>query len=201
MTDVTDDERTWMPDPVSAEGEGATDISTTSTFAGAEGWANVNRAPHDRVSGVIFKRAANIRRVRYTLSDSEVSCQTSDTGLECPGQGEADVSWIFSEQPGSEEGILAGHTFRYFQDVELLPGASTEQIEYAEWDAVLYVVAGEGRLLHRPSSGSPNIVRPLRSSDAALIRGGELFAIANASDTARLRLIILGLVPSVAPRG
>jgi hypothetical protein len=201
MTGSSDDERPWMPEPVLADASSSADISSTGAFEGPEGRANVNRAPHDWVSGVAFKRAANVRRVRYTLRGEDVQHGAAPAVPEYQGTGMADVRWVFSEQPGSEEDLLAQHTFRYFQDVEFLPGASTEQRSFSEWDTVLYVIEGEGRLLHRPSAGSPNFVRPLRPFDAVLIRQRELFAIANASDTASLRLIILGLTsPETASR-
>jgi hypothetical protein len=201
MANTTDDEQPWMPEPVLADASVSTDISTTEAFAGHDGHANINRAPHDRISGVVFKRAANIRRVRYALGGDATEHATPSVAPEYQGTGKADVSWLFSEQPGSQEALLDGHTFRYLQDVELLPGASTEQSAHPERDTVLYIIAGEGRLLHRPSSGSPNLVRPLRPFDAVLIRGAELFGIANASDTESMRLLILALAPrDVAPR-
>jgi hypothetical protein len=200
MTGVTDDEQPWMPEPAPTDPAAAGDISSTIAFAGPAGRANINRAPQDRVSGVIYKRAANIRRVRYALVDVEAGNEEPVTAPEYQGAGEAYVRWVFSEQPGSEEALLDQHAFRYFQDVELLPGASTGERAHAGWDTVLYVIAGEGGLLHRPSTGSPNIARPLRPFDAVLIREQELFRITNGSDAAPLRLIILGLAPSGAAR-
>jgi hypothetical protein len=195
MTDMTDDERPWMPQPRVPDTSASTDISTTAAFAGPDGWANVNRAPHDRVSGVIFKRGANVRLVRYALGGEAVERATPAGVPEYTGTGEADVRWVFSEQSGSQENVLGAHAFRYFQDVELLPGAATEQSSSPEQDTLLYVISGEGRLLHRPSLGSPSFVRPLRPFDAVVIRSKEWFAIANVSDSAPLRLTILGLTP------
>ena len=137
MTGPTDDERPWMPEPVVADASASSDISSTGAFAGPEGRANINRAPHDWVSGVAFKRAANVRRVRYTLGGKDAEPSASPAMPDYQGAGEADVRWIFSEQPGSQENLLAQHTFRYFQDVEFLPGASTEQRAFSEWDTVI----------------------------------------------------------------
>ena len=47
-----DREQPWEPSPIPAE-----------DFHQDDDWVNINRAPHDEVSGVIYKRAANIKRV------------------------------------------------------------------------------------------------------------------------------------------
>ncbi|MGC9399527.1 MAG: cupin domain-containing protein [Anaerolineae bacterium] len=166
-----DHERPWEPEPIPAE-----------AFDQGDGWVNINRAPYDEISGVIYKRAANVKRVAYTPPDQSTSRQ---------GAGRAVVRWLFSEQPGTEEGLLAGATFTYLHDVTLDPTASTGMAAHAE-QRILYVIAGDGMLHHRPNDGSPIVTRPLRPGDAALIRAGEHHRIANVSEKV-LRLLILGL--------
>lgn len=186
MTKPTDNEQPEILEPISS-----------NAFTQPEGWANINRTPYDEVSGVIYKRAVNIKCVRYTMMPTG----TEPLCAEHTGKGEQDVRWVFSEQPGTEEGILASHTFRLLQDTELLPGAASQETAQSEQDTILYVLSGKGQLLHRPSPGSPNIVRPLRPFDAVLIRAKERFSIINTSETTPLRMIMLGLTPpEQAPR-
>lgn len=173
---MTERDEVWEPDPLPAE-----------TFH-ADDEININRAPHDRLSGVIFKRAMNIKRVRY--DPVEPAPEMPDPWQ---GAGEAVVRWLLSEQPGTEEHLLAGRAFSFLQDVRLSPGASTGQRAHEAHDTVVYVIAGAGQLRHRPTEGSPVIVRPLRPGDLALIAGTELFSIANTSESEPLHLITLGL--------
>ena len=167
-----------------------------------EQWANINRAPHDRVSGVVYKRAAHIKAVRYDLATAPphpTPCtrvegnRANEPSGSSPGQGNADIRWLFSEVAGTEEGLLRGRTFGYLQDLALEPGASTPETAQAERDTVIYVVAGRGELAHRPTTGSPRVVRPLRPGDAALIEAGELYSLSNAGIGPSMRLMILGL--------
>ncbi len=169
-------EKPWEPAPLPA-----------GQFHRPGRWANINRAPYDRLSGVIYKRAMNIKRVRYEPANPAPT-------MPAPWQGEgvAVVRWLFSEQPGTEEGLLDGTTFEFLHDTRLAPGASTGQHAHAGTDEVLYVIAGEGRLYHRPDESSPVVARPLRPGDAVLIRGGELHSVANTGE-AELHLMILGL--------
>ena len=168
-------EQPWEPEPLPAE-----EFHT-------EEWANINRAPYDEVSGVVYKRAANVKRVRYTPADPAPE-------LPEPFQGEGDtiVRWLFSEQQGTEEELLAGATFKFLHDTVLEPGAATGMQAHPA-DEIFYILSGEGLLHHRPTLGSPVITRPLRPGDAVLVRGGEYHRVANPSAEEGLRLIALGL--------
>ena len=170
-----DREQPWEPSPIPAE-----------DFHQDDDWVNINRAPHDEVSGVIYKRAANIKRVAYMPLHP-----APDLPEPLQGNGEAVVRWLFSEQPGTEERLLEGATFAYLQDVTLEPATSTGMTSQSE-HCIFYVVAGHGQLQHRPDDGSPIVVRPLRLGDAALIRAGEHHRLVNVSEE-RLRLLVLGL--------
>ena len=174
---MVDDEQPWMSEPIPAE-----------SFHDVDGRVNINRSPHDRVSGVVYKRAVNIKSVHY---------EPAEPAPEMPepwrGQGSAVVRWLFSEQPGTEEGLLPARAFRYLQDVSLDPGASTGQKAHPGLDTVVYVMEGSGVLSHRPTAGSPVLVRPLRPGDAVLIEAAELYSIANVTSTSTLRLVVLGL--------
>jgi len=163
------DDRPWEPAPIPAE-----------DFHQPEAWANINRAPHDQVAGVIYKRAMNIKSVRYA-GESEGEEQSMV------------VRWLFSELPGTEENLLADTTFAFLQDVRVAPGATSGQSSAEAEDRIYYVVAGAGRLYHRPTPGSPMVARPLRPGDACLIRAGEYHYIENRSEEAALRLIVVGL--------
>ena len=163
-------DQTWEPDPIPAE-----------DFHQPEAWANINRAPHDQVAGVIYKRAMNIKSVRYA-GESESEEQATV------------VRWLFSELPGTEENLLADATFAFLHDVRVAPGAITSGQPSAEAeDRIYYVVAGAGMLYHRPTPGSPIVARPLRPGDACLIRAGEYHHIENRSEEAALRWIVVGL--------
>ncbi len=174
---MTDDERSWEPEPISAE-----------EFHQPEAAANINRAPHDRAAGVVYKRALNTKRVIYSPLNPAL-----DMPEPWHGAGSTIVRWLFSEQPGTLEGLLRDRVFRFMQDVELLPDASTGQTTQADIDIVLYITEGCGMLTHRSTPGSPVIARPLRPCDAALVEAGTLYGIANRSETVSLRLILLGL--------
>jgi mannose-6-phosphate isomerase-like protein (cupin superfamily) len=170
-----DHEQPWEPSPIPAE-----------EFHQGDDGANINRAPYDEVSGVIYKRAANIKRVSYTPLHP-----APDLSEPLEGNGEAVIRWLFSEQPGTEEGLLEGATFAYLQDVTLEPAASTGMTSQSE-ACILYVIEGRGQLHHRSDDGSPIVARPLRPGDAALIRAGEHHCVVNGSEE-RLRLFVLGL--------
>jgi len=183
---VTDDERLWAPAPV-----------PEAKFWGEDGRANINRAPLDHVSGVIYKRSTSIKRVLQQPADpaAHVPADTPPRGAAIPkvGHGEPVVRWLFSEQPGTDEGLLAGCSFLFLQELALAPESGTDHRDHPDRDTVLYVVAGCGVLYHRPSSGSPSVARPLRTGDAVLITAGELYSVCNESESESLRLIVLGL--------
>ena len=170
------DETPWEPKPIAAE-----------TFH-KETWANINRAPYDRLSGVTYKRAANIKRVRY---------EPAEAAPEMPepwqGAGPAVVRWLFSEQAGTEEHLLEGTTFAFLHDLTLPPGSTTGQRRNPGLDKIYYVVDGQGMLYHRPTDGSPVTARPLRPGDAVLVRGDEYHNVANESAERDVRLIVVGL--------
>lgn len=170
-----DREQPWEPAPIPAE-----------EFHRPDEWANINRAPYDEVSGVIYKRAAHIKRVAYAQGD-----QAEDVPASLEGHGETVVRWLFSEQLGTEEHLLGGATFAFLHDVTLTADTSTDTRAYAE-ERVLYVMEGRGQLHHRCDASSPIVARPLRPGDAALIRAREYYRIANPSEET-LRLLILGL--------
>lgn len=173
------DEQPWLPDPIPAE-----------RFSNGDGWANINRSPHDRVSGVVFKRAPAIKSVRCTPELGAASMSVAGK----PAQGEMVVRWLFSETPGTQEGLLSGRTFGHLQDLTLDPAAGTVHEAHPGLDTLLVVIEGRGMLRHRPTPGSPIIVRPLRPGDAALIAEAELFDVENVDAAAPLRIILLGLV-------
>jgi quercetin dioxygenase-like cupin family protein len=175
------DERPWTPAPLDA-----------STFSEDDGWRNINRSPYDRISGVLYKRASVIKSVRHDPLDP--APELSD--LWC-GHGETVVTWLLSEAPGTEEGLLQNHDFRALQMLKLAPGAATGQRRHPSQETILYVLAGGGVLRHRTSVGAPSVQRPLREGDVVLISGDEFYSIANeAGDTnpeGDLRLLVLHL--------
>lgn len=175
MCDET--ESPWEPEPLPED-----------AFRDPDGKANINRAPYDQVSGVIYKRASSIKRVRHTPLTP-----APDMPDMWQGDGDAVLRWLFSEAKGTEEGLLAHAEFLFLHDVSLAPQASSGQQPNLDADVIHYVITGEGRLYHRPTEGSPVIVRPLRPGDAVLIRSGEYYSLANTSQTEALRLIVLGL--------
>ena len=170
------DEMPWEPKPVAAE------------VFHKDAWANINRAPYDQVSGVTYKRAANIKRVRYEPGDAAPEMPES-----WQGTGPAIVRWLFSEQSGTEERLLEGATFAFLHDLTLPPGSATGQKANPGLDKIYYVIHGQGMLYHRPTDGSPVVARPLRPGDAALIRGDEYYNIANEGVERDVRLIVVGL--------
>ena len=171
------DETPWEPTPTPAE-----DFHQPGVHA------NINRAPYDTVSGVLLKRAAHIKRVRY---------RPANPAPELPppwqGHGETVVRWLFSEEPGTAEALLQDATFVFLHDTTLAPGAATGMQAHAELDEILYVLTGTGQLHHRPTPGSPVLARVLRPGDAALIRAGEYHRVENTDSSAELRLLVLGL--------
>ncbi|MCJ7549842.1 MAG: cupin domain-containing protein [Anaerolineae bacterium] len=187
---MTDDEQLWEPVPV-----------PETQFWGEDGRANINRAPIDHVSGVIYKRSGSIKRVLHQPADpaahtpADTPARGPHWGAAIPevSHGDAIVRWLFSEQPGTAEGLLAGRSFRFLQELALAPESATGHCDHVDRDTVLYVIAGCGVLYHRPSTGSPSVARPLRSGDAVLITAGELHSVCNESETEALRLIVLGL--------
>lgn len=182
MTINQQDEAPWNPPAMPAE-----DFHS----AGDGETANINRAPYDIVSGVLFKRAAHIKRVSY---------MPANPAPEMPppwqGQGETNVRWLFSEESETAEGLLDEAVFVFLHDTELAPGAATGMQAHSEADEVLVIIAGTGQLHHRPAPGSPVVARVLRPGDAALVRAGEYHRVENTSLEVPLRLLVLGLRPA-----
>ncbi|MBN2394215.1 MAG: cupin domain-containing protein [Anaerolineae bacterium] len=174
------EETPWEPEPVPAE------VFHQDTPA------NINRAPYDQAFGVTYKRAAHIKRVRYTPAEP-----APEMPEPWQGNGDSVVRWLFSEIPGTAEHLLEGETFAFLHDLTLSSGASTGQQANPGLDKIYYVVSGTGRLYHRPTDGSPVIARVLRPGDAALVRGDEVHNVANDGAESDLRLIVLGLHRSV----
>lgn len=170
------DETPWEPQPIAAE-----------AFH-KDAWANINRAPYDQVSGVTYKRAANIKRVRYDPAEPAPEMPKA-----WQGTGPAVVRWLFSEQSGTEEHRLDGATFAFLHDLTLPPGSATGQKANPGLDKIYYVIDGQGMFYHRPTDGSPVLARPLRPGDAVLVRGDEYHNIANQDTERDVRLIVVGL--------
>ncbi len=181
MNDKPTTNTPWEPQPISAK-----------DFHQGDMHVNINRAPLDQVTGVTFKRALNIKRIAYTPSSSRFASDTADHPESWQAQGTAIVRWLFSEHTTTAEGLVTGATFAFLHDVHLPSATQTEQRAHPGETHLLYIVAGTGWLYHRPTAGSPIITRPLRTGDAALIRGTELYSIANTS-AGELVLLIVGL--------
>jgi len=170
-------ETPWQPEPIDAE------------MFHRDAWANINRAPYDQDFGVTYKRAAHIKRVRY--SPAEPAPEMPEPWQ---GSGEAVVRWLFSELPGTAEHLLEGATFAFLHDLTLPPGAATGQKANPGLDKIYYVVSGVGKLYHRPTDGSPVIARLLRPGDTMLVRGEEYHNVASEADAGDdLHMIVLGL--------
>ncbi|MBN1247901.1 MAG: cupin domain-containing protein [Anaerolineae bacterium] len=173
--DQPDDEQPWEPAPL-----------PESAFITEAGWTNINRAPYDRIAGVLYKRAMAIKSVSYA---------PLDPAPELPemwrGHGETVVRWLFSEEPGTAEGLLQQSEFRALQSLRLAPGAATGQRRHPGRDTILFVIAGRGTLSHRASLGVPVVQRPLREGDVVLIAGDERYSLAN--DDALSALYVLAL--------
>lgn len=149
--------------------------------------ANINRSPLDPLAGVLYKRAMDTKRVQHEpLHFAEAMPEPWQ------GHGPAVVHWLFSEAPETREGLLEGARFEFLHAVTLPPGSASGQ-QAADFDILLYVIAGGGTLHHRPTDGSPVIARPLRPGDAALIRSGEYHSFANEAGPDDLRLIVVGV--------
>lgn len=172
MTDHED----WTPEPIEAK-----------EFH-REGKANINGAPYDQVAGVLYKRRAHIKRVRYQPLDL-----AADMPQEFQGEGVAVVRWLFSEWADTAEHLLEGRSFAFLQDVQLSPGARTGQRMHENIDTVLVVISGLGQLWHRPERGAPVLVRPLRPGDAALIERTSYYSVVNVDAHQPLRFLRLGL--------
>ena len=170
------EETPWEPEPIPAE------------VFHQDAQTNINRAPYDQAFGVTYKRAAHIKRVRYTPAEP-----APEMPEPWQGSGDAVVRWLFSELSGTAEHLLEGKTFAFLHDLSLSPGASTGQKAKPGLDKIYYVVSGAGQLYHRPTDGSPVIARVLRPGDAALVHGDELHNVANDATEGDLRLIVLGL--------
>ncbi len=166
-------DRPWEPEPLEAE-----DFH-------AEGEVNINRAPPDVVGGVLYKRAALIKRVRYVPMEEAPSMPEA-----WRGGGETIARWLMSEAEGSAEGHLRGARFHRLLDLQLAAGASTGQQAHPV-ARLFYVLSGEGRLYHRLEPGAPLVARPLRPGDLALVRAGTWHSVAQEGEAAPLRLLLL----------
>ncbi len=170
------EDKPWEPPAVPAE-----------QFHIPDNWANINRAPYDVISGVIYKQALNIKRIRYEPLDA-----APDMAEPWQGSGVAIVRWLFSESQDTEEKILSGAEFLFLQDISLDPGASSGQLRHSSEIRILYCISGEGTLHHRACLGCPAVARPLREGDAALIQSSEFYNIENNYKSQPLRLFVIG---------
>jgi hypothetical protein len=170
------DDKPWKPPAIPAD-----------VFHQPDSWTNINRAPYDVVSGVTYKQASNIKRVRYEPLDA-----APESGELWQGRGAATVRWLFSEKQKTEENILTGAKFLFLQDIDLDAGAASGQTHLENELRILYSISGEGVLYHRACQGCPAVARPLREGDAALIQDGEIYSIDNKSESQPFRLILIG---------
>jgi hypothetical protein len=174
------EDKPWEPAPIPAE-----------EFHQPGQQANINRAPYDVISGVIYKRAANIKRVRYDPLDA-----APDAVESWQGSGAAVVRWLFSESGDTAEDIIAGADFLFLQDITLEPGASSGQQQHENELRILYAISGAGLLYHRACLGCPVVSRPLRVGDTALIQGSEYYSVANHDDNLPFRFFLVALSQS-----
>lgn len=177
---AVDCEQPWEPAPLPA-----------SAFETETGWANINRSPYDRVSGVLYKPAMAIKAVRH---------EPLDSAPELPelwqGRGATVVRWLFSEEPGTEEGILQNRSFRALQTLQLAPDAATGRRHHPGRDTILLVLEGNGKLRHQPAAGAPVVQRPLRTGDAVLIDGDERYSLTSGPAAVGLKVLVLHLAMS-----
>ena len=157
-------------------------------FHRTDQWVNINRAPYDVISGVIYKPAAGIKHVRYAPLDGN-----ADLPAPWQGTGTAVVRWLFSESAGTEENLLPQAEFLYLHEIVLEPGAAGGQNHHPDEICVLTIISGEGTLYHCACVGCPVVARPLRAGDCALIQPSEYYSISNVEGCAPLRFIRLGL--------
>jgi hypothetical protein len=171
------EDKPWQPPAIPAK-----------EFHNQDQWVNINHAPYDVVSGVIYKPAGSIKSVRYEPLDEVKAVPTP-----WHGTGSAVVKWLFSELAGTEEKLLNHAEFLYLHDIVLGPGASSGQKRHTDNIGVIYIISGEGTLHHAACVGCPVVARPLRVGDAALIQAGEYYGISNVDSETSLRFMRLGL--------
>ncbi|MDF1513928.1 MAG: cupin domain-containing protein [Anaerolineae bacterium] len=172
-----EDEKPWQSPPIPA-GE----------FHTPGKWTNINRAPYDIISGVLYKQAINSKCVEYQPLDP-----TPDMPDPWKGSGKTSIRWLFSEMDGTEEHILNGTEFIALLDTKIKPNASSGHRRHTGEVHILYTISGQGTLYHRACSGCPVISRPLRTGDAAVVQGTELYSIENHDEHLDFRLLILKL--------
>jgi mannose-6-phosphate isomerase-like protein (cupin superfamily) len=133
----------------------------------------------------VVKRAEQMAHVAYCPAHPNANFEGAEGGV-----GTTYVRWIFSEEPGTAEGLLrSGITLVH--DTTLPPGASVGLHGHVT-EEILYVIEGTANL--KILRGEREIEVVLREGDAQLTRAGEAHTIHNTGN-ADLRFLVIGAVP------
>lgn len=133
----------------------------------------------------IVKRAEHMARVAYTPAHPNAKREGPEAG-----QGTTYVRWVFSEEPGTAEGLIRSG-IAFVHDTVLPPGSSVGlHGHYAE--EIYYIL--EGVCTMRLYKGDREIEIRLRAGDAQLTRPGETHCVLN-DGTQDLRFVVVGATP------
>lgn len=140
-----------MPDPIPGE---IFHTAVNRVYTGALGWA-VNKK-HDQMARVLYEPAHE------------------NTAFEDParrGQGRDVATWVFSEEPGLEEGLFETG-FELMIDARLEPEASVGLHRHAHTEEIYYMLEGSLTMTTVGTDGAPH-TETLLPGDAHMVKIGQ----------------------------
>jgi len=120
------------------------------------------------VGPAIHKRSEAMARVAYTAVHEN---RAFDIGDDRRGHGRDHATWIFSEEPGLEEGLFRGG-LELMIDARLEPGAAIGLHRHTATEEIYYVLEGQLSMTTVLPDGS-EAEATLRPGDAHGVRVGE----------------------------
>ncbi|GGA65115.1 hypothetical protein GCM10011369_03160 [Neiella marina] len=128
-----------------------------------------------------FKQSANMATVRY-----QPAHHNPQAPLAQQGQGETLGTWVFNEEKGKAEGLLAS-SIELMMDSKLAPHATIGLHQHQQTEEIYYLLEGQLNIeLHRADE---QLQLQLNPGDAHLIRPGESHFVQAGPDGARIIVI------------
>lgn len=123
-------------------------------YSGTYGWA-------------VNKKHAQMAKVLYEPAHENLDCEDPAAR----GQGKDFATWIFSEEPGLEEGIFSS-SFELMIDAELEPHASVGLHVHSRTEEIYYILSGSIIMTTVGSDGRTH-TEELVAGDAHVVKIGQ----------------------------
>jgi quercetin dioxygenase-like cupin family protein len=146
----------------------ARDLPPSDVLTGAQFHVPGARVYAEPIGPAIHKRAAAMARVVYTAVHENREYPRGDDRR---GHGRDHATWVFSEEPGLEEGLFHSG-LELMIDARLEPGAAIGLHPHGATEEVYYLLEGELSMTTVLADGR-EVSATLHSGDAHGVRLGE----------------------------